>query len=161
MFLQLGFINNLGFNEIALILVLALLLFGPRRLPDLGRTLGRTMAQWRRGYHELRRSFELEVEEADRAELRRERQQALTQKAAVEKGTQATEATEASDATEATEASDATEAPASKAPRPAPQAVVASAGRRPEPAAAEDTTAGDTAGDTTDDTAPDHRNDGG
>jgi Tat protein translocase TatB subunit len=78
MAIYLGFINNLGFNEIALIIVLALLLFGPRRLPEMGRMMGRTMGQWRRGYYDLKRSFELEIEEADRAERRkglREREQ--------------------------------------------------------------------------------------
>lgn len=51
----------LGFTEIIFILVLALLLFGPRRLPELGRTLARGLAEFRRASTDLRSTIEDEM----------------------------------------------------------------------------------------------------
>ena len=53
--------GSLGFQEIALILVLALLIFGPRKLPEIGRTLGRSLGEFRRATSDLKRSIEQEV----------------------------------------------------------------------------------------------------
>jgi TatA/E family protein of Tat protein translocase len=39
---------NLGFSEVAFILILALLLLGPKKLPEVGRQVGRAMAEFRR-----------------------------------------------------------------------------------------------------------------
>ncbi len=51
----------LGFQEVLFILVLALLIFGPRRLPEIGRTVGKGMAQFRKASNDLRRSIESEI----------------------------------------------------------------------------------------------------
>jgi sec-independent protein translocase protein TatA len=51
----------LGFPEVLFILVLALLIFGPRRLPEIGRTIGKGMAQFRKASNDLRRSIESEI----------------------------------------------------------------------------------------------------
>ena len=56
----------LGFTEILVILVLALLLFGPRRLPELGRTLGRGLAEFRRTSTDLRATIEEEIQTLER-----------------------------------------------------------------------------------------------
>ena len=53
--------GSLGFQEIALILVLALLIFGPRKLPEIGRTLGRSLGEFKRATSDLWRSIEQEV----------------------------------------------------------------------------------------------------
>ncbi len=45
---------DIGFQELILILVVALLVFGPRRLPELGRALGRAMREFRRATEEFR-----------------------------------------------------------------------------------------------------------
>ena len=50
---------NLGAGEILLLALLALLLFGPRRLPEVGRQVGRALAEIRR----VSREFEREVRE--------------------------------------------------------------------------------------------------
>jgi TatA/E family protein of Tat protein translocase len=51
----------LGVPEVLFILVLALLVFGPRKLPELGRTLGRAMGEFRKASTELKRSFNAEI----------------------------------------------------------------------------------------------------
>jgi sec-independent protein translocase protein TatA len=54
---------NIGGPELILIVVLALLIFGPKRLPQLGRTLGKGMAEFRRASTELQRAFNTELED--------------------------------------------------------------------------------------------------
>jgi TatA/E family protein of Tat protein translocase len=58
-------IGSLGFTEIVFILVLALLVFGPKRLPEVGRTLGRGMKEFRRATSDLKRSIEQEIDLSD------------------------------------------------------------------------------------------------
>ncbi len=53
--------GTLGFPEILFILVLALLVFGPRKLPEVGRTIGRALGEFRRATGDLKRSFDQEV----------------------------------------------------------------------------------------------------
>ena len=53
--------GSLGLPEIAFIFVLALLIFGPKKLPELGRTLGQGMAEFRRATNELKRSINTEL----------------------------------------------------------------------------------------------------
>jgi len=53
---------NLGMSEMLLILVVALIVFGPRKLPELGKSLGQAMAQFRRASDDFKRSWEQEVE---------------------------------------------------------------------------------------------------
>jgi sec-independent protein translocase protein TatB len=43
------------------ILVLALLVFGPRKLPEIGRTLGRAMGEFRRATTDLKRTLDVEM----------------------------------------------------------------------------------------------------
>lgn len=54
--------GSLGGPEIVFIFVLALLLFGPRKLPEIGRTVGRTLADLRRATHEFRSTLEREID---------------------------------------------------------------------------------------------------
>lgn len=48
---------GIGFPELLLILALALIVIGPKRLPDLAKALGRGMAEFRRATDELKRSM--------------------------------------------------------------------------------------------------------
>ncbi|MGH9845646.1 MAG: Sec-independent protein translocase subunit TatA/TatB [Blastocatellia bacterium] len=52
----------LGATEIALILLAALIIFGPRKLPELGKSFGQAMAQFRRASEDFKRTWEQEVE---------------------------------------------------------------------------------------------------
>ena len=53
---------GLGMGEIMVVLVIALMVFGPRKLPELGKTLGQAMNQFRRASDEFKRTWEQEVE---------------------------------------------------------------------------------------------------
>ena len=53
---------KIGPNELVIILVIARIVFGPRKLPDLGKSLGQAMAQFRRASDDFKRSWEQEVE---------------------------------------------------------------------------------------------------
>ena len=52
----------LGGPELVLILVLALIVFGPRRLPEIGKSMGKLLAEFRRASHDFQRTIEDEVE---------------------------------------------------------------------------------------------------
>lgn len=53
--------GSLSMWEIMFILVIALIIFGPRKLPQLGRSLGESLAQFRRASEDFKRSWEQEV----------------------------------------------------------------------------------------------------
>jgi Tat protein translocase TatB subunit len=54
--------GTLGGPELFLILVVALIVFGPRKLPEIGKSLGRMMAEFRKASNEFKRTIENEVE---------------------------------------------------------------------------------------------------
>ena len=51
----------LGWQETVFIFVLALLIFGPKKLPELGKTLGKAITEFRRASSELKNTWEREV----------------------------------------------------------------------------------------------------
>ncbi|HWB84046.1 MAG TPA: TatA/E family twin arginine-targeting protein translocase [Bryobacteraceae bacterium] len=53
--------GTLGLPETVFIFLLALLLFGPKKLPELGRTLGKAMTEFRRASNELKATFDREM----------------------------------------------------------------------------------------------------
>jgi len=52
---------GLGVPELIFIFLLALLIFGPKRLPEIGRTLGKGMSEFRKASNELTRSLNTEL----------------------------------------------------------------------------------------------------
>lgn len=56
----------IGMQEMALIFVLALLLFGPKKLPELGRMLAKGLTEFRRAKNELKSTFETHLQELER-----------------------------------------------------------------------------------------------
>ena len=56
----------LGVQEMVAIFVIALVLFGPKKLPELGRTLGKALSEFRRAKNELKATFETHLNELER-----------------------------------------------------------------------------------------------
>lgn len=56
----------IGVPELIFIFILALLIFGPRKLPELGRSLGKALTEFRRASAELRMTVEDEIRELER-----------------------------------------------------------------------------------------------
>jgi sec-independent protein translocase protein TatA len=57
--------GSLGWQETLAIFILALILFGPKKLPELGRTLGKAITEFRRASSELRSSFDRQMKELE------------------------------------------------------------------------------------------------
>ena len=53
--------GSIGMMEMVVIFLIALLVFGPRKLPELGKSLGRSLAEFKRASNELRNTLEDEV----------------------------------------------------------------------------------------------------
>lgn len=53
----------IGMPELILIFLVALLVFGPRKLPELGKSLGRGLAEFKRASDDLKRTIEDEIEQ--------------------------------------------------------------------------------------------------
>ena len=51
----------IGFPELVIIFVVALIVFGPRKLPELGRSLGKSIAEFKRASNELRSTLDDEI----------------------------------------------------------------------------------------------------
>jgi TatA/E family protein of Tat protein translocase len=63
--------GTLGGPELFLILVVALIVFGPRKLPEIGKSLGRMMNEFKKASNEFRQTLEDEVEADKRREATR------------------------------------------------------------------------------------------
>ncbi len=50
--------GNLGISEMLVIFVIVLVFFGPRRLPEIGRSLGSAMREFRRSLNQIQREFD-------------------------------------------------------------------------------------------------------
>lgn len=60
-------IFGIGLPEMGLIMVLALLIFGPKKLPEIGRTLGKTMRSFQEASKEFETEFKREAEQIEQA----------------------------------------------------------------------------------------------
>ena len=69
--------GGLSWTEILVILVFALILFGPRKLPELGKSLGQAIGQFKRASEDFKRSWEDEVD----LEKERDRNRSAAQQA--------------------------------------------------------------------------------
>ena len=56
----------IGLPEMLIILVVALIFFGPRKLPELGRSLGRSINEFKRASNELRNTLDDEIRSEER-----------------------------------------------------------------------------------------------
>jgi Tat protein translocase TatB subunit len=56
---------NLGFSEMVFLFLLALLIFGPKKLPEIGRQIGRFMNEFKRASNDFRSQIETEINSLD------------------------------------------------------------------------------------------------
>jgi sec-independent protein translocase protein TatA len=59
-----GFLGPIGWNELVIILVIVLLIFGPRRLPDFAEALGKSIRKFKQATNEARSTIEGNSDEA-------------------------------------------------------------------------------------------------
>ncbi|MFB3819993.1 MAG: twin-arginine translocase TatA/TatE family subunit [Candidatus Methylomirabilales bacterium] len=57
---------GIGMPELIIIFVIALLVFGPKELPRIGKTIGRAMAEFRRASDDLKEGIQREIDAAER-----------------------------------------------------------------------------------------------
>jgi TatA/E family protein of Tat protein translocase len=62
--------GSIGMPELIIILVIALIIFGPRKLPELGRSLGRSIGEFKKASNELRSTLEEEIRIEEQREQR-------------------------------------------------------------------------------------------
>jgi sec-independent protein translocase protein TatA len=67
--------GSVGMPELLIIMIIALVIFGPRKLPELGRSLGRSLQEFKRASNELKSTLDEEI----RIEEERDRQRQRTQ----------------------------------------------------------------------------------
>jgi TatA/E family protein of Tat protein translocase len=56
-------VPSIGFGEILIILVIALIVFGPRRLPEMGKTIGRSLREFRRATSDIRSEITADLDD--------------------------------------------------------------------------------------------------
>jgi TatA/E family protein of Tat protein translocase len=54
-------LGSIGMPELIIIFVIALIIFGPRKLPELGRSLGKSLSEFKRASNELKSTLEEEI----------------------------------------------------------------------------------------------------
>src|SRR5947209_13109989 len=54
-------LGSIGMPELIIIFLIALIIFGPRKLPELGRSLGKSLAEFKRASNELKSTLEEEI----------------------------------------------------------------------------------------------------
>jgi len=65
--------GSIGMPELVIILVIALIIFGPRKLPELGRSLGRSLSEFKRASNELKNTLDEEIRLEDQRPAERPR----------------------------------------------------------------------------------------
>ena len=68
-----GMFGSVGLPELIIIFTIALIIFGPRKLPEIGKSLGKSLAEFKRASNELKNTLDEEIRvEEHRSALRQE-----------------------------------------------------------------------------------------
>ena len=65
-------IGNIGVPELIIILAIALLVFGPRKLPEVGRSIGRALREFRKTSDEIKDKIEEEIQASEFKDIEEE-----------------------------------------------------------------------------------------
>jgi sec-independent protein translocase protein TatA len=65
--------GSIGMPELIIILTIALIIFGPRKLPELGRSLGKSLSEFKRASNELKNTLDEEIRLEDQRSAERQR----------------------------------------------------------------------------------------
>src|SRR5258705_8764865 len=64
--------GNVGVPELIIIFTIALIIFGPRKLPELGKSLGKSLAEFKRASNELKSTLDEEIRSEERRSAERQ-----------------------------------------------------------------------------------------
>jgi TatA/E family protein of Tat protein translocase len=64
--------GNIGVPELVIIFTIALIIFGPRKLPELGKSLGKSLAEFKRASNELKSTLDDEIRSEERRSAERQ-----------------------------------------------------------------------------------------
>jgi sec-independent protein translocase protein TatA len=64
--------GNVGVPELIIIFTIALIIFGPRKLPELGKSLGKSLAEFKRASNELKNTLDEEIRTEERRAAERQ-----------------------------------------------------------------------------------------
>lgn len=67
--------GSIGMPELIIILVIALIIFGPRKLPELGKSLGRSLNEFKRASTDLQNTLEQEIKLEEQKDRQKEKEQ--------------------------------------------------------------------------------------
>jgi TatA/E family protein of Tat protein translocase len=70
--------GSIGMPELIIIFVIALIIFGPRKLPELGRSLGKSLAEFKKASNELKSTLEEEIRLEEQRSALEEKKTAAT-----------------------------------------------------------------------------------
>jgi len=71
--------GNIGFPELLIILAIALLIFGPKKLPEVSKSIGRAVREFRRASDEIKGKIEQEIQASEFKDIKDELKKDLTQ----------------------------------------------------------------------------------
>jgi sec-independent protein translocase protein TatA len=64
--------GNIGFPELLVIMIIALLIFGPKKLPEVGRSIGKALREFRKTSDEIKEKIEEEIQAAEFKDIKEE-----------------------------------------------------------------------------------------
>jgi sec-independent protein translocase protein TatB len=94
-------VANLGMTDSLLLMVLALVVFGPRRLPQIGRQIGKLMYEFRKASNDFKYQMEEELRNAEEADRKKKEETRLSALASSEQTAALSPVSEAASATPA------------------------------------------------------------